>query len=885
MADTVGSIQYVVDVDTKGLDAGLKSAEDKATGSSDKIGQSAEQGGSRVSNALKTVGKAAVGIVGAGVGGMVSLVKTSVKSYAEYEQMVGGVETLFGNSSSQVMQYAQNAYKTAGISANQYMEQATSFSASLLQGLGGDTAKAAEYANLAIVDMGDNANKMGTSIESIQWAYQGFAKQNYTMLDNLKLGYGGTASEMARLINDTGVMGAGFHATAKNMNEVPFDKVIEGIHKVQEKIGMTGTTAKEAATTISGSLGMAKAAWGNLVTGLADGSQNTDQLITNMIDSVKTVAVNLLPAVKTALVGTAGLIKELAPIIIKELPSAMSMLLPPLLGAVVDLIVALTNAFPGMISVLFDALVKILPTLINALVTIVPKLIVAMNKLFIIIVKKLTEPSTLTMLLNGAIQMLMAIVEALPIIITALTEAMPMVIDSIIRWATEPKTIKLIMKAAVKLFMGFVKAVPRMLGALISAYKTLFGSLWAAIVNIVGGIGGEIVGVVVRVLSPVFNVIAGVVGQIAGFIGGVLSTVFNVVASVVGAIIGFIGGILGVVFNVMSVVFGVVLRIIGVVVLLGMAIVGVAMFIIGFILGIIGGILGFIGGILGAIFNVVFDVVSAIVNFIVGVIGTIFSILGAIIGFIGGILGAIFNVIAGVVGGIIGFIGGAIGAIFAILGAIGGWIFNNVIVPVGQFFAGLWNGVVNGVRGMWNTFCGIIGAIAGWVFNNVIRPIGDFFVGLWNGILSGITGLRNGISQAFGVIVGIVKAPINTIIGGVNKVIGKLNSLRIPKWVPGIGGMSLNFPYIPRLYTGGIVEPSGAIIRAGDGGESEWVVPESKMASLVEKLEARRGDGGDNITININGTFATSASEQRKVAEQIFEQLEIIKRKRLEGSL
>ena len=177
----------------------------------------------------------------AAASGVAFLTKSSLEQYAEYEQLVGGVETLFKQSADIVQQYADNAYKTAGMSSNEYMDTVTSFSASLLQGLGGDTAKAAEVANQAITDMSDNANKMGTSMQMIQNAYQGFAKQNYTMLDNLKLGYGGTQEEMARLINDSGVLGDAFVATANNINEVSFDKIIEAIHVVQTNMGVTGT--------------------------------------------------------------------------------------------------------------------------------------------------------------------------------------------------------------------------------------------------------------------------------------------------------------------------------------------------------------------------------------------------------------------------------------------------------------------------------------------------------------------------------------------------------------------------------------------------------------------------------------------------------------------
>lgn len=193
---------------------------------------------------------------------MADVTKSAVGHYAEYEQLVGGVETLFKDSSGKLIDYAEKAYKTAGMSSNQYMNTATSFAASLIQGLGGDTAKAVELTNLAITDMSDNANKMGTDIGSIQDAYQGFAKQNYTMLDNLKLGYGGTQSEMIRLINDSGVLGE----KIDSLDNVTFDQMIEAIHKIQDNLGITGTTALEAGTTISGSWSSVQALFENILT-------------------------------------------------------------------------------------------------------------------------------------------------------------------------------------------------------------------------------------------------------------------------------------------------------------------------------------------------------------------------------------------------------------------------------------------------------------------------------------------------------------------------------------------------------------------------------------------------------------------------------------------
>lgn len=252
----------------------------------------------RFGDGLKTgivaAAKAAAAAVAALGAATIALTKSSIDVYSDYEQLVGGVETLFKDSSGQVQEYAQNAFKTAGLSANEYMDTVTSFSASLLQGLSGDTAKAADLANLAITDMADNANKMGTDMASIQYAYQGFAKQNYTMLDNLKLGYGGTQEEMIRLINDSGVL----NEKIESLDNVTFDQIIQAIHEVQTQIGITGTTAKEAEGTIQGSTEAMKSAWENLLIGMASGDQDIDKLADDFVNSVETAAENILPRIK-----------------------------------------------------------------------------------------------------------------------------------------------------------------------------------------------------------------------------------------------------------------------------------------------------------------------------------------------------------------------------------------------------------------------------------------------------------------------------------------------------------------------------------------------------------------------------------------------------------
>lgn len=323
----------------------------------------AEQAHPRISAAFAKVGAAAVKVgamvasgLAAGAAAVGALAKSSLDSYADYEQLAGGVETLFKDSSEKVKAYAQNAYSTASMSANEYMETVTSFSASLLQGLGGDTDKAAEVANRAITDMSDNANKMGTDMSMIQNAYQGFAKQNYTMLDNLKLGYGGTQAEMARLINDSGVLGNSIKVTAETVNTVSFDKIIEAIGVVQDRMGITGTTAREASETISGSLASTKAAWQNLLTGFADGSQDLNALVGNLMTSATTAAKNIVPRIAQILTGISAASPQIMEVIAAELPVFMESLLPGLISGAVSLVVGLGEMIPSLVEMLFSDL-------------------------------------------------------------------------------------------------------------------------------------------------------------------------------------------------------------------------------------------------------------------------------------------------------------------------------------------------------------------------------------------------------------------------------------------------------------------------------------------------------------------------------------------------
>lgn len=507
----VGKIKYVVDVEIEQLKKGLGLAEGK-------VNSFVAKGG----KALAAFGKVTAVGTAIAVKGLADVGVAAVKSFADYEQLSGGIETLFKNSSGKMMNYADQAYKTAGLSANQYMETATSFSASLLAGLKGDTEKAADYANRAIVDMSDNANKMGTSIESLQFAYQGFAKQNYTMLDNLKLGYGGTREEMVRLLKDAQKI-SGVKYDVSN-----FGDIVQAIHVIQTKMEITGTTAKEASATISGSLQATKAAWQNLITAMA-GGQGLKAPITDMIESVKNLVKNLLPVVKNALGGVVRLVSELAPLIIAEIPKLVQELLPPLLTAAIDLTLKIVEILPNLIQTIFDALLEALPTIVEALIKITPQLLKATVDLVLMVIKKLTEPQMLTLLLNGAVELFMAIVQALPEILNALTEALPTIIANILAFLLDPNTIAQLINAGVTLFLALVTAVPMIGWALNKAFFKLLGELWDKITGMFkdGGlsIGIAISNAIISVLNNMFGMFENTINFFIGMLNGAIDLI------------------------------------------------------------------------------------------------------------------------------------------------------------------------------------------------------------------------------------------------------------------------------------------------------------------------------------------------------------------------
>ena len=530
MAD--GSVTISFNGETKNLEKDINNVESKLKNGFSKIGSIA-------GTALKGT-TAAIGTVTTALTGLVT---ASVNAYAEYEQLVGGVDTLFKDSSKKLQQYADEAYKTAGLSANEYMSTVTSFSASLLQSLGGDTEKAADYANQALIDMSDNANKMGTSMESIQWAYQGFAKQNYTMLDNLKLGYGGTKEEMERLLKDAQKL------TGVKYDISSFADVTQAIHAIQTELGITGTTAKEASTTIQGSINSVKGAWNNLLVGITNSDADFDKLIDNLVDTVATAGENILPAVKSALVGITKLVSELFPLIAQEVPKLITEILPLLIQTGIDIIYALLDGIKQNLPEIANSAVEIITTLITGIIDLYPQILETGIQLIVQLILGIAEqlPALIPQAINAIILIVETLIDNLDLLVDAGIELLLAITMGIIE--ALPRLVDKVPEIINKLFDAFMRNLPKIIDAGMQIIVMLITGLFNAIPNLIGQIP-NLIKMVFNALTSGFQIIAqvgkGIVTGIWNGISNAASWLANKVKGWCNTIVDNIKGFFGI---------------------------------------------------------------------------------------------------------------------------------------------------------------------------------------------------------------------------------------------------------------------------------------------------------------------------------------------------
>ncbi|KSU06501.1 Phage minor tail protein [Lactococcus lactis subsp. lactis] len=532
------------------IDVLLDSA--KAMTEYNKLGSVMSGTGSKIGSALKAgtaaaiAGTAAVGVAAVGIG------KQVLSSYADYEQLVGGVDTLFGNASKTVQGFADNAYKTAGLSANQYMETVTGFSASMVASLKGDTAKAADYSNQAVVDMADNANKMGSNIGDIQNAYQGFAKQNYTMLDNLKLGYGGTQEEMKRLLSDAEKF------SGQKYDISSFADVTQAIHVVQTQMGITGTTAKEAASTISGSIDSTKAAYENLITGLGSSNANIKQLVdnlmgslTNVINNITPIIGNLITALPPVITGLLGSIAKLLPTLFSTISSLFGTLLstivkllPTVIPSFVQGVLQIVNAIIQNLPMIINAGIQIIMALVQGLVQALPTLIPQIVQAVLLIVNTLTQ--NLPLLITAAVQIIVAIVtglaQAIPQLIPAIVKAVFVMVDALIT------NLPLLINAAIQIILAIIQGIVQALPQLTSQMEKTIPLLVTTIINnlpmlinaaiqIILALISGLISATPQILNSMNNIMNNLISTIAEKIGDFLSKGGQIIGSFVDGIV------------------------------------------------------------------------------------------------------------------------------------------------------------------------------------------------------------------------------------------------------------------------------------------------------------------------------------------------------------
>lgn len=612
----------------------------------DQASKQVESVGGRITSSLGTAAKVAAGAIAAVTGGVATIGASALQSYASYEQLVGGIDTLFKDSSEKMQQYAENAYQTAGVSANRYMEIATSFSASLLNSLGGDTEKAVEYANMAITDMSDNANKMGSNIEMIQETYQSLARGNYEMLDNLKLGYAGTKAGLEDLLADAEEYAAA-QGEVRDFSVDSYADIVEAIHLVQEQMGIAGTTSQEAATTIEGSVNQMKAAWDNWLSGLGNQDADMSALTQQLLDSISTAASNVLPAVQQigqtvveALPSAlAGARDALAPVLTEAVSSAWNLAVQAISGLGLSLPTIDTSTVQGALDTLSGAL----QTLRDNADWLVPSLAAVVGG-----ITAFQAASTIV-----------AVVQGLQTAFTAW------------RAATEGMTIAQAALNAVMNANPFV-LIATVIGTLVAAFITLMVTnedfrntvigAWNQIVAVAQTVWGAIVNfftvTVPQAIQSMLTWFQQLPGNIASFLGTVITNVTSWVSSMASQALQAGSRFLGNVVNFFSQIPGRV---------------------VSFLANVIAGVASWVG-------QMASQAAQAAANFGSSLIDGLLSLPGRVVEIGGQIVQGLVNGITGAAGSVIDAIGGVVnGAIDWAKGLLGIASPSKVFREIGQF--------------------------------------------------------------------------------------------------------------------------------------------------------------------------------------------------------
>ena len=633
------------------------------------IGESADKADSQLgkmaSGGLAGAGKALVGLGAAAAAAGAALAAGVINQFAQYEQNVGGIETMFGESAAKMMQYADEAYRTVGISANEYMSQVTSFSAALLQGLGGDTEAAAEYANRAMTDMADNAAKFGSDIGMIQQTYQGFAKQNFTMLDNLKLGYGGTATEMARLINDSGVLGDTMKVTAETLDQVSFDQIISAIGIIQDEMGITGTVAAEASATISGSIGMLQASFANLLTGLGSADADVATLAGNVISSLELVITNISPVIEalganiatlgpklgTMIEGLVGSLATAIPVVLEAgvalvegLVAGISTALPNLITSLMPGIVGLVSMIAEMLPVLMDAglqaVVALGEGISSALPVILPQIATMITGLADAIVSN--APS----ILETGIEIIMALAEGLLNALPILIGYLPTLIDQIVSFINTG--VPMLIEAGIELFTSLVEALPTVIEQIVTVLPNLITAIVGAVVGAVPLLVDAGIQLLTSLVAALPTIIESIVGALPLILEALLGAIFGALPLLVQAGLDLFVALIGALPDIIIAIVGALPKIITSV--LNALIGAIPQF-------IMAGVQLFVA-LIGALPEIIVELVSAMPTIIEAIVGAVIDSIPEMISAGGDLIRGLWEGISGAAGWLFDKIGG-----------------------------------------------------------------------------------------------------------------------------------------------------------------------------------------------------------------------------------
>ena len=772
--------------------SGLKEAQASLVSLKNQTGSSLE----KLSGSINTVGDSMMR-VGAGMTAGFTLpvagaVGGVIKSFANLEQALGGVETLFKDSAGTVIKNSETAYKRAGISGVKYMEQVTSFSASLLQGLGGDTVQASKYADMAIVDMADNANKFGTNIQDIQNAYQGFAKDNYTMLDNLKLGYGGTQEEMARLVNESGVMGDSFKATAQNVKDIPFDKLIQAIHVTQERMGITGTTAKEASETVAGSFESMKASAQDLVAGLGQKNADIKTLMENLKQSIITFKDNIVRVLKTiwdnlplepwqkwigAIVISAGPILTVVGTITKVVGGIVG-IVSKVSSGVSALITGFQSATASgtAVSGVFGSIGSALGAISGPV-----WVVIGLIALFVAGLVGLYKSSEeFRDKVNSAFQ---AVSKAVSSAINEVVAFVKQIFGSLISWWNENH--QLILQTAETIW----NAIKAVIETIVNAIAPVIEAGWNAIVPIVTTVWNAIKNAIETVLNVILGIIKLVMQIINGDWSGAWETIKEITSTIwegiktgieiaIQGLIAIIQAGLNLLKEIWTVIWNVIATVLQTIWDLIVSIVQTAIQVVS---DVINAVLTFISDlwnniwngiltILQTVWNAITATITTVINAIKTVIETVLNtisniwntIWGGIKDFTGSIWDGISSIISGTLGVITGVITGAWNGISSFL--------SGIMSGISSLISSTWNSITSGINGFMS---GITSTISnGW--NTVVSTVTTAGSNIVNAVTSAFSGAVEGARNFISGAIDVGANLINGFVDGVKNFAGNL---------------------------------------------------------------------------------------------------------------